>query len=120
MNQYKNEKVIKLGGVEILLRPTFDNCASLEGDLGYGLPQLAFNMSKAKLPAMTDLTKVVFHCQAVKKLTREEVWDLVMIEGVGLMTDILVFIANITTGAKHKVEEKKSQPATPETEATPI
>jgi len=108
MNKYKNEKLINVGGTEILLRPTFNNCASLEGDLGYGLPQLAFNLTKAKLPAMTELTKVIYHCQDVKNLNQEQVWELVMGEGVGIMAVVLEFVARITIGNKANVEEKKN------------
>lgn len=116
MSLIKNEKTINLVGKEILLRPTFANCEALESDLGYGLPVLAHNLSKQKLPGMTEITKVIFHCQAQKLLTKDEIWELVMAEGMMVMTQILIFIGQITAGDKFAVE-KKNQPPQVENQA---
>jgi len=99
-NKFRNELEIKVGDVNILLRPTFENCANLEAGLGYGLPMLAWRLSKQQMPSMTDVAKVIYFCQAEKKLTLEQVWDLVMSEGVSITTDILRFTAQITAGDK--------------------
>lgn len=107
MNPYKNEKLVKVGGTEILLRPTFQNCVSLETDLGYGLPQLSMNLVKSKMPMMTELSKVIYHCQASEpKLDQEQVWNLVMAEGVRLMGPVLMFVSTITAGDKVDAEKK--------------
>lgn len=109
MNSYKNEKIIKIGGQDILLRPTFENCEALETALGFGLPVLAHNLSKQKLPGMSDMAKVIYHCQAQKLITQEEIWKLVMAEGMMVMSDILIFVGQITAGDKFSTVEKKSQ-----------
>lgn len=103
-NKFRNEKMLHIGGVEILLRPTFENCANLESALNMSLSQLTYNLAMKKLPTMTDLAKVIYFCQADKKLKMEEVWDLVMAQGVGLTTQILEFIASITSGDQTQVE----------------
>lgn len=103
-NKFRNEKIVNIGDVQILLRPTFENCANLEAALGYGLPMLAFSLSKQQIPSLTDLTKVIFFCQAEKKYTMEQIWDLVMISGVAITTDILIFIGQVTAGDKTQVE----------------
>lgn len=107
-NKFRNEMVIKVGGVEILLRPTFENCANLEYALGYGIPMLAYNLSKQKMPGLSDIAKVLFHCQADKKLTLEQVWDLVMVEGVAVTTQILMFVGQISAGDKTQVPASES------------
>lgn len=106
---------ITLGGEKILLRPTFENCTNLEGSLGYGLPMMAYNLSQKKMPALTDLAKVIFYCQAEKKLTMAEIWDKVMFDGVEITTQVLIFVGQITAGDSAKVQpsessEKKSSP----------
>lgn len=108
-NPLKNEKTITIGGVEILLRPTFENCANLEGSLGYGLPMLAFNLSRKQLPAITDLTKVIYHCQAKKEHSLEKIWELVMKEGMMIAGPLLEFIGQITAGDQSQPELTESQ-----------
>jgi hypothetical protein len=108
-NKYRNEMMIKIGEVEILLRPTFQNCANLEAALGYGIPMLAFNLMNKKLPGLADMVQVIFFCQADKKLTLEEIWDLVMVEGIGSSTQVLQFIGQITTGDKTQVAVSESE-----------
>lgn len=109
MSNIKNEKTIILSGNSILLRPTFENCEALESDLGYGLPVLAHNLAKQKLPGMSDITKVIFHCQAQKVYTKNQIFDLIMSHGMMIMTDILIFIGQITAGDKFSVEKKNQE-----------
>lgn len=99
-NKFRNEKVVVLGGVEILLRPTFENCANLESSLGFGIPQLAFNLGLKKMPGLTEMAKVVYFCQAEKKLTLEEIWEMIMHEGAGFGVQIIEFVGAITAGDK--------------------
>lgn len=110
MNKFKNEKVIKLGEVEILLRPTFLNCADLETALGQGLPMLAYSLAQKKLPTMTDLAKVIYFCQADRtKYSLEEIWELVQCEGMMVAGPVLEFIGQITAGDKTAPELSESQ-----------
>lgn len=106
MNTYKNEKVIKMGDVEILLRPTFQNCVSLEAVIEGGFSGLTMRLFKSQMPGLTDITKVVYHCQAEKKYTEEEIWQLVMKEGMGISNQVLMFVAQITAGDKTVIEKK--------------
>lgn len=108
-NKFRNEMTIKLGEVEILLRPTFENCANLESALGYGLPMMAFKLAKQQLPSMTDAAKVIFFCQAEKKYTLEQVWELMMENGSGIIKDLLMFVGGITAGDKTVQELTESQ-----------
>jgi len=109
MNPLKNEKIVDVGGEKILLRPTFENCANLEQALGFGLPMLAYNLAQKKLPNMTDLAKVVYFCQAEKKLTLEQVWELVLKDGMAVATQVLEFVAIITAGDRSQPELTDSQ-----------
>lgn len=99
-----------MGEVEILLRPTFENIANLESALGYGIPMLAFNLSKSKMPSLTDITKVIYFSQAEKAYKLDEIWQLVMAEGVSITTQVLEFVGKITAGDKFLSEttEKKT------------
>lgn len=103
-NKFRNEKQIKLGGVEVLLRPSFENIANLEDSLGFGLPTLSLRLSKMfqrqETPKLTDLAKIVFHCQAEKKYNLDEIWELCQEEGIESAKDILVFVSNVTAGNK--------------------
>lgn len=67
-------------------------------------------MSKQKLLGMTEITKVIFHCQAQKLYTKQDIWELVMAEGMMVMTQILIFIGGITAGDKFAVEKKNQVP----------
>lgn len=100
-NKFRNEKEIEVAGVKILLRPTFQNVADLENILGRGIPMLAYELSKRTIPKLTECALVVFHCQAEKKYTLEEIWDLVSSHGALITTDVLTFIAQITNGDKN-------------------
>jgi len=102
-NKFRNEMELEVAGDKILLRPTFENCANLEAALGYGLPMLAYNLASKKMPALTDLAKVIYFCQAEKNLKLEQVWDLVQAEGVNVTVSVLSFIAKITSGDKTQV-----------------
>lgn len=113
-NKFRNEMVVKVGGVEILLRPTFENCANLESALGYGLPVLSFILYQAskdikKMPVMTDIAKIIFFCQAEKTYTLEQIWDFMMGEGAELTLQALTFVAKITAGDKTQVEVKSEE-----------
>lgn len=99
-NKFRNEKIVVLGGVEILLRPTFENCANLESALGFGIPQLAYNLGVKKMPGLTEMAKVVYFCQADKKYTLEEIWQMIMQEGAGFGVNVIEFVGMVTAGDK--------------------
>ena len=99
-NKFRNEKIVKMGEVEILLRPTFENCANLEAALGFGIPQLAVNLALKKMPGLAEMAKVIYFCQAEKQYTLEQIWDLVMQEGAGFGVQVIEFVGMVTAGDK--------------------
>lgn len=118
MNPFKNEKLIKLGDQEILLRPSFENIAALEANVE-PLMSITQRMSKGvgKVP-MTLLAQVIFYCQAERKadnqesyrFSLEEIWSLVQIEGGGtLYVPILSFIGSVFAGDKNAAELSERQ-----------
>lgn len=114
-NKFRNEMVIKLGAVEILLRPTFENIANVESKLG-GIHYLAFkygqgaNESKVvdqvkHSPTMTDISLIIYFCQADdaegnKPYTLAEISD--MVQGYLFQASALVvkFLSLMTAGNK--------------------
>ena len=112
-NPFRNEQEIKLGGQTLLLRPTFENIANLEAQVG-GLPNFAMKLSKSELPQLTDLAKVIFYCHVKvdgvdRKMSLEEIWDLVLGEGMFITNPVLSFVAKITAGDKTQVELSEKQ-----------
>lgn len=121
-NKYRNELEVKIGGETILLRPTFENIAAMEENIG-GLSYLAWKYSRATgkdgqakaLPGLTECAKIIYFNQAAtkpddptqKKLSLEEVWDLVSKEGVAVITPVLTFLGRITAGQKEDSEPKE-------------
>lgn len=107
-NKHRNEKEITLGDFKILLRPTFEAIANLEAHVG-PISNFAVVMSKGSLPKLTDIAKVIYHCQfAIEgregKLTLEEIWDAIQQDGISLAVPIMSFISQVTAGDKTQVE----------------
>ena len=112
-NPVRNEKEIQIGDLKILLRPTFEAIANLEAHVG-PISDFAVQMSKARLPKLTDMAKIIFHCQASVegregKLTLEEIWDAVMQDGINISVPVLSFISVVTAGDKTKVDLTENQ-----------
>lgn len=125
-NKFRNEMEIKLGPEKILLRPTFENIAATEANVG-ALQYLAVKSSRGmKDPkhglSMSEIAQIIYYNQAAvnsedvtkKKFSLEQIWDLVMQEGLYLFQPMLVFLARMTAGNKFASleglteEEKKS------------
>lgn len=115
-NKFRNELEIVIGGEKILLRPTFENIASMEANVG-SVAYLAWCYSRGlsggkeamkNMPSMSDSAKIIYFNQAAtrsddstqKKLSLEEIWDLVMSEGVGVARVVVQFLAKVTAGNK--------------------
>lgn len=136
MNPFKNEKVIKLGGVEILLRPDFENMAALEEAVG-SMAYLGYRFSRGArikgqggsleeivkaMPTMTECAQIIYYSQAARnetdatkrKFSLEEIWSLVQEEGIAITTPVGEFINNMGQGTKNlnpqSVSEKKPEP----------
>lgn len=107
-NAYKNEKMIKIGEVEILLRPTFENLAAFESTV-ISLDEFSFRLIKGRLPTLSQLVQAIYYFQAEKKLTLEEVNCLVQNnEGVQVNRLILPFLAGCIAGHKNADDAKDS------------
>jgi len=109
-NKFRNEMEIELAGEKILLRPTFENVASLEsmaGSLAYLGWKFSRGLSDGKnMPGLTDFAQIIYHCQAAtksgdptrKQYSLEEIWDKVQQAGVILLRPLTEFIARVTAG----------------------
>lgn len=123
MNTFKNEHTVKLSGVEILLRPTFENIEAVESNVGsvsyigwkYSSLNKTLEQKVKSLPPATELAKIIFYSQAHRKedgtpkLSLQEIWDLIIDNGIrkDLINDIVIFITKMTVGAKFLENEEK-------------
>src|SRR5690606_7558027 len=111
MNSARNELIVKLGGEEILLRPTFENISSMESNLG-GVAYLGWKFSRGvvigkdgkpdlsggnteravkSLPSMNEVAQIIYYNQAAvkpedptqKKYSLEEIWEKMLKNGAG-------------------------------------
>jgi hypothetical protein len=116
---FKNEVTIKIGGRDILLRPTFENIFSIEhevANLSHLTWRITNSASRGDLKnslAMTDAAKIIYFGQANKnpeninerELNLSEIWDLVQAEGnLSVSTQIIIFLSKITMGNRNDVE----------------
>ena len=134
-NKFRNEMEITLGGVPILLRPTFENIAAMESHVG-SLAWLTWKYSRGarvtkegsslesaikSLPSLSECAQIIYYNQVatkegdptLKKYSLEEIWQLVMQEGMGLSGKVLEFLGRVASGGKQETEpptesEKKS------------
>lgn len=103
-----------MGGEEILLRPTFANMQATEQALG-SMPYLAYKYGKGSeidpvtgkikvnpdsLPGLADCAKIVFLNQEPKKLTQEQVFELVLAEGIKVALPVMTFLLGCSNGNK--------------------
>lgn len=127
-NKFRNEMEIKLGETKILLRPTFENIAATETNVG-PIAYLGWKISRARAESekknasldkalrsvmpLTEIALIIYYNQAAtdpndstqKKFSREEIWDLVCIEGMGVSKPIIQFIARMVAGGKEIDDE---------------
>lgn len=111
MNKLKNEYEVKLGEKVILLRPTFEALANVEGSLG-SLAYLAWKFAASRNSpkhsiAFTDLCQIIYLCQAGKnredankpEYSLEDIWELMQSHGAfKVLSDITIFISMVTAG----------------------
>lgn len=122
-NTFRNEQVIVLAGTKILLRPTFENIAAMESDMG-GVAYLAFKygqgvnldtkaidplLSAKSYPPLSETAKIIFHNQAEKTYTLDQIFDLVMQEGIRASATIVLFLVKMTAGNKFAKEPSERQ-----------
>lgn len=104
-NKFRNEKEIQLGEKTILLRPTFANLSTVESTIG-PVASIAVKISEAKKASeaqipLVNLCTIIHLCQADKKMTIEEVFDLCVEEGYpSVKRQVMEFLIIITAGKK--------------------
>lgn len=127
-NKFRNEMEIVLGEHKILLRPTFENIAAMEANVG-SVAYLGWKYSRGirvdkdgkadkgslnsadavkALPPMSEAAQIIFYNQAatkaddptLKKYSLEEIWDMVLQRGSPVVRDVFVFLGRITAGSK--------------------
>ena len=134
-NKFKNEMIIKIGGEEILLRPTFENIANLESKLG-GVQYLAFKfgqgiggkaglMQAKSLPTLTECAQIIYFCQAMnnpeneqeKKYSLEEVFQKLIGNLGNIPAEVMLFMGRMMAGNKlapdfsEKTKKNSSKPS---------
>lgn len=116
MNKFRNEKKIVLDEVEILLRPTFANLATVEGEIG-SIAGLAIKISTAKDEVSSHLSlsliaKFFYLMQADKKYSLDDIFQLVLDEGYqSCRVQLLQFFILLTAGKKgmEKIEQAEQE-----------
>ena len=127
-NKFRNEMEITLGPEKILLRPTFENVATMESNLG-SISYVGWKFSRgirngivqSDMPTLTDLAKIIYFNQAAvrpddstkKKFSLEEIWQLVQAESIrSVLPQVTIFLTTILAGNEKvdspTIEEKKS------------
>lgn len=130
-NKFRNEVEISLGGEKILLRPTFENIAKTESNVG-SISYLAWKFSRGvslddkgkvdpqslsseaavkSLPSLSEATQIIFYNQAEPKFSIEDIWDLVLKtpDKKGLMMNTTVFIGRMLTGGNFDEEKEVTE-----------
>ena len=139
MNPFRNEATIKLGEVEILLRPTFENVAAMERSLGSlvylghrfskglrlrmaaeskGLPVHTDDLAKC-MPTLTELAEIIYYNQAARreddqtkrKYSLEEIWAMVSDEGIKISNEVITYVNKIASGRQETAKPEKSEVA---------
>ncbi len=115
-NKFRNEMEIVLGGQKILLRPTFENIAAMESNVG-SVAWLGWKYSRGvridsdgkvvagdmeqtvrSLPSMSEAAKIIYLNQAEKKFSQDEIWELVLGSGSAVARQIVLYLARVTAG----------------------
>lgn len=126
MNNARNEVTIDLAGEKIILRPTFENIAAMESNLGgisylgwkfsrgakldsNGNPVMDYGQAAKNLPSMSEIAQIIYYNQAatkaddptLKKYSLEEVFNLVVRTGQAkVVAPITMFITKLLAGDK--------------------
>ncbi len=98
-NPVRGEASLRVGGVEVVLRPTFSALAAAEGELG---PLFALvERAAAGGLALAEMVSLFWHClhEAPEGLTRERLGEAVVATGLAGVTPVLrVLLAQILGG----------------------
>lgn len=124
-NKFRNEMEITLAGQKILLRPTFENIAAMEAQVG-SVVHLVWKFSRgvskdgkvtagaiASFPPLSDCAQIIYYNQAatkpedptLKKYSLEEIWDMVIVEGASACKGVVEFLGRMMSGSKVTAKE---------------
>jgi hypothetical protein len=128
MNKFKNEMEITLGPEKILLRPTFENLAEMEtnvGSVGYlswkfsqgvrknsdgSLDSSSLNSRETiqSLPSLSEITQIIYYNQAERKFEKQDIYEMIVSEGAyrDCMIAVTIFIGKMLTGGQKFDEEE--------------
>lgn len=132
MNIFKNETELKIGDETILIRPTFENLAEMESNVG-SVTYLSWKFSQGvkknrdgsvdrdslnsretiqALPSLSEITEIIYYNQAEKKFSKEEIFRLIVENKAmqPMMIQVTIYIGKMLTGGgfdEEKLEEKK-------------
>lgn len=134
-NKFRNEMTITLGDEKILLRPTFENVAAMEANVG-SVSWLGWKFSRGvrlgkdnkpesidmeatvrSLPSLSETAKIIYFNQAVtkegdpsaKKFSIDEIWQFVMDAGTPATKQVVQFLARITAGNRAMDDEEVTE-----------
>jgi hypothetical protein len=136
-NKFRNEMEIKLGGNTILLRPTFENIAAMEENVG-SVMWLTWKFSRGvrftkegkpdptassqeqsikAIPSLTECAKIIYFNQAsskaddpnLKKYSLEEIWEMVLETGAAVATKVIEFLGKVAAGGKAQNTEEPTE-----------
>lgn len=114
-NKFRNEMEIEVAGEKILLRPTFENMALMEtqmGSIGWMVYKYGKNVDSSSteaqlmqsLPPLTEAARIIHIMQAEKKFTIEQIYELCLAEGIKIGAQIMLFLVRCTAGNKMQKE----------------
>lgn len=113
--------IITIAGEKILLRPTFENMAMMEGKLGsigsmiykYGAAAAVSNLNHAtmmkSLPPLNEAAQIIFFNQAEKKYSIDEIYEKCLEEGIKVGAEVLLFLVRCTSGNTKLAEPTEKQ-----------
>lgn len=113
-NHLRNHYRITINNFEFLLRPDFEALHEFESNFA-SIAQISVDMTKKKFPGVAMTAALIFLCQKQEpRLTRDEVFDMVMTEGGSVVTRMLSFYAQLMSGFKGEQPKDEAAPAAEE------
>lgn len=141
--------IIKLAGEDILLRPTFENIAAMEANVG-GVSYLGWKYSRGirtnvkgevdhlsmvsesaikSLPSMSEVAQIIYYNQAAskpddptqRKFSLEEIWEKLLKNGAGGITrTITIYLARLTAGDRLSIVDDLTEEEKKSSVTTPV
>ena len=98
-NRVRGEVTVNLDGQAVRLRPTFDAIARAEEGMGRGIMSVLTLLQREDM-RLKDVVEIVHACGVGLKMTREQVAEAVMREGLGeFVTPVAQLVIGVVGGA---------------------